>query len=251
MRRCGRHGCQSQRSHAILETTPWTSRAVRHVQPGRHVAVVPSTAAHRALRVRPPKLAFVHELQSSAFWGVHAALRVCMIGYFQPNQGQFGCISCDILGDFYQELSAQSSCVACPPNTRRFIGVLSAATKTSCQCKEGAISATSPRWLACALYLRASVSMGPPTAGYHNARLEAGEVCCSRHQSFPCAASYESGLQECAKCTRAQAPIPVASPSAARSLFSLPLRGFSHVFASRSSKRFMSWPVEPSLSGFG
>ena len=70
-----------------------------------------------------------------------AALRVCTIGYFQPDEGQFGCISCDIiLGDFYQELSAQSSCVACPPSTKRFIGVLTAATKSSCQCKEGDVS---------------------------------------------------------------------------------------------------------------
>jgi hypothetical protein len=69
-----------------------------------------------------------------------AALRVCTIGYFQPDKGQFGCISCDILGDFYQELSAQSSCVACPPSTKRFIGVLTAATKSSCQCKEGDVS---------------------------------------------------------------------------------------------------------------
>ncbi len=63
------------------------------------------------------------------------------IGYFQPDKGQFGCISCDIIrGDFYQELSAQSSCVACPPSTKRFIGVLTAATKSSCQCKEGDVS---------------------------------------------------------------------------------------------------------------
>jgi hypothetical protein len=70
-----------------------------------------------------------------------AALRVCTIGYFQPDEGQFGCISCDIiLGDFYQELSAQSSCVACPPSTKRFVGVLTAATKSSCQCKEGDVA---------------------------------------------------------------------------------------------------------------
>ena len=70
-----------------------------------------------------------------------AALRVCMIGYFQPDEGQFGCVSCDIiLGDFYQEVSAQSSCTACPPNTKRFTGVLTAATKSSCQCKEGDVS---------------------------------------------------------------------------------------------------------------
>jgi hypothetical protein len=60
-----------------------------------------------------------------------------MIGYFQPDKGQSGCVSCEIIGDFYQELSAQSSCVAFPPHTQRFIGVLSAATKSSCQCKEG------------------------------------------------------------------------------------------------------------------
>jgi hypothetical protein len=60
-----------------------------------------------------------------------------MAGYFQPDKGQFGCISCDVIGDFYQELSAQSSCKACPPSTQRFIGVLTAATKSSCQCKEG------------------------------------------------------------------------------------------------------------------
>jgi len=70
-----------------------------------------------------------------------AALRVCPIGYFQPDEGQFGCISCDIVrGDFYQELSAQSSCVACPPSTKRFTGVFTAATKSSCRCKEGDVS---------------------------------------------------------------------------------------------------------------
>ena len=115
-----------------------------------------------------------------------------MIGNFQPDNGQFGCISCDILGDFYQELSAQSSCVACAANTQRFIGVLSAATKNSCQCKEGAILPPVLGGLhAFCIFARPT---GPPTAGYHNARLEAGKVRCSRHQSFPCAASYESGF---------------------------------------------------------
>ncbi len=69
-----------------------------------------------------------------------AALPVCTIGYFQPDKGQSDCVGCDIIGDFYQELSAQSSCVACAPNTQRFVGVLTAATKSSCQCKEGDVS---------------------------------------------------------------------------------------------------------------
>jgi hypothetical protein len=62
------------------------------------------------------------------------------IGYFQPEQGQFGCINCDGLGEgFYQELAAQTSCKACAKNTQRFIGVLSAANRSSCQCKEGEV----------------------------------------------------------------------------------------------------------------
>jgi hypothetical protein len=58
-------------------------------------------------------------------------------GYFQSQKGQFGCISCDSLGDFYQELRGQNLCVPCPDTTKRYIGVLSAATRSSCQCKEG------------------------------------------------------------------------------------------------------------------
>jgi hypothetical protein len=58
-------------------------------------------------------------------------------GYSQPDKGQFGCINCDSLGDFYQESPAGTSCEACPANTRRDVGVLSAANRSSCQCKEG------------------------------------------------------------------------------------------------------------------
>ena len=115
-----------------------------------------------------------------------------LIGFFQPDSGQFGCLSCDSLGDYYQEQRGQSFCLHCASHTQRYIGVLSGANRSACQCKEGAISATSLLWLAC-VCVRASVSTGPPTAGYHNARLEAGEVRCSvtlsRHRSFPCAAS--------------------------------------------------------------
>jgi hypothetical protein len=58
-------------------------------------------------------------------------------GYFQPEEGQFGCIGCDSLGDFYQDQRGATACVACPANSVRYIGVLSAETKSSCQCKEG------------------------------------------------------------------------------------------------------------------
>ena len=58
-------------------------------------------------------------------------------GMFQPEPAQFGCISCDNLGSFYQELKGRTSCNSCPANTQRFIGVLSGATIEACQCKEG------------------------------------------------------------------------------------------------------------------
>jgi hypothetical protein len=59
-------------------------------------------------------------------------------GYFQPELAQSGCISCDSLGDFYQNQPGQTACVACAVNTQRYNGVLSAVNKSSCQCKEGA-----------------------------------------------------------------------------------------------------------------
>ena len=59
-------------------------------------------------------------------------------GMFQPMTGQFGCISCDNLGDFYQELEGQTNCTACPPSTQRYLGVLNAANRSACQCKAGA-----------------------------------------------------------------------------------------------------------------
>ena len=58
-------------------------------------------------------------------------------GYFQPEAAQFGCISCDSLGDFYQELQGQSSCLACAEGTQRYVGVLTAENKSACQCKQG------------------------------------------------------------------------------------------------------------------
>jgi hypothetical protein len=67
----------------------------------------------------------------------HRLTAVSAAGYFQPMKGQFGCVSCDSLGDFYQDLGSQTLCKACPANTKRYPGVLTAASRASCQCKEG------------------------------------------------------------------------------------------------------------------
>jgi hypothetical protein len=66
----------------------------------------------------------------------------------------------------------------CPSNTQRHIGVLDGASRSSCQCKEGAISATSPRWLACACicgrrFQRALPSQGTTTRDSRPARFVA------------------------------------------------------------------------------
>jgi hypothetical protein len=52
MRPFGELGCQSQNSHAILDVTLRTNRAVCRVQQGRLLSVVRSAHAHPALRVR-------------------------------------------------------------------------------------------------------------------------------------------------------------------------------------------------------
>ena len=58
-------------------------------------------------------------------------------GSFQPGEGQISCISCDNLGNFFQDQMAQTVCQDCPAGTQRYIGLLTAANRTSCQCKEG------------------------------------------------------------------------------------------------------------------
>ncbi len=52
--------------------------------------------------------------------------------------GQIGCINCDDVGDVYQEMPHQTSCLFCPANTQRYAGVMTAANITACQCKKGA-----------------------------------------------------------------------------------------------------------------
>ncbi len=122
-----------------------------------------------------------HASHPRGFYRIEAAPTHWLVGFFQPEQGQIGCISCDSLGDYFQELPGLTFCHQCPSSTQRYLGVLSGANRSACQCKEGAISATSPQSLVCAWNLCASVSTERSIAGYHNTRLEAGEVCCSRH----------------------------------------------------------------------
>jgi hypothetical protein len=93
------------------------------------------------------------------------------IGYFQSEEGQFGCISCDSLGDFFQQSQGQTSCQACPTGTQRYIGVLSARNRSSCQCKEGATLKRRGRRRRLNPQLRACVR-----AGYYSRHAQAGEV---------------------------------------------------------------------------
>ena len=65
-------------------------------------------------------------------------------GFFQNLEGQFGCISCDSLGDYYVEDTAATVCQNCPSNTQRYsfgedqsTGAVLAANRTSCMCKKG------------------------------------------------------------------------------------------------------------------
>ena len=93
-----------------------------------------------------------------------------IVGYFQSEVGQFGCINCDSLGDFYQEWAAQTSCTACAKNTQRYVGVLSAANRSSCQCKEGVQSS-----LLC-LHEGLGIAAVMCCPGYYNRNEEPGEV---------------------------------------------------------------------------
>jgi hypothetical protein len=65
------------------------------------------------------------------------SLKEGAIGSFSSTAAQPSCLQCDVLGDFFQESTAQTFCVLCPRHTRRYLGILSAANRTACQCKEG------------------------------------------------------------------------------------------------------------------
>ena len=120
------------------------------------------------------------------FCGIHRgrigpAAVECAAGEFQPTSGQSGCMSCDNLGDFYQELPAQTSCTACASNTQRFIGLLSATNSSACQCKAGAsfrgYSSPSPHYSTSkTLVTYISFNHYSSLAGFYNPNGRSGEV---------------------------------------------------------------------------
>ena len=60
-------------------------------------------------------------------------------GYFQSNPASVSCISCDDVGDFYQEKSGMGQCEKCPENSQRYLdlkSVVGGNNRSSCQCKE-------------------------------------------------------------------------------------------------------------------
>ena len=120
-------------------------------------------------------------IAASLSWHSFLASRA-FTGYFQSEEGQYGCINCDSLGDFYQEMQGQTSCQVCAAHTQRFIGVLSALNRSSCQCKEGATS------------VRPRYSMVAPTAavraGYYARNAQSGQV----RSGFECACSCKLRL---------------------------------------------------------
>ena len=68
---------------------------------------------------------------------VKAAFCLGLQGYFQWESGKIGCIACSMLGNVYQDQQAQTGCKLCANHTQLYAGVIEAANKSVCQCKEG------------------------------------------------------------------------------------------------------------------
>ena len=139
-------------------------------------------------------------------------------GKFQDQVGGFGCMSCDNLGEFYQAATAsfrcvfadvlgmvapkqffstvsrmaqedqgQTTCLACELNTRRYPGVLTAANKSSCMCKEGRPGQCRPLGFSSIRLpvVVASASPSRPSAADGNAHTYA-EICSYVSQKWSC-----------------------------------------------------------------
>lgn len=110
-----------------------------------HGHLVPAVLGRFALMSRPWLSRLIGPLRTQK-----PLPRLCS-GYFQPERGQFSCLSCGSLGDSYQEEPAQSVCLACPAHSRIWSNdqqglsgssdqpaVLEGISKRSaCQCGEG------------------------------------------------------------------------------------------------------------------
>ena len=62
--------------------------------------------------------------------------RACGPGMFAP-EGSRDCTSCDVRGNFFQELAGQSECEPCPAGTQRYLDLGPGIKNSTCQCKEG------------------------------------------------------------------------------------------------------------------
>ncbi len=83
--------------------------------------------------------------------------------------GQFGCISCDNLGDFYQEIEGQTSCAACALGTQRYLGVFDGAKPKLVPMQARSVSRICDSDLLGAW-------QRPSFAGYYSPEGKAGEV---------------------------------------------------------------------------
>ena len=122
-----------------------------------------------------------------------------------------GCVSCDALGSYYQPAQGSTACVICATHTQRYVGVLSAANKTACQCKEGAAHARTR--------LRPQARVGvvfalqhcirskhgcAPAAGYYSRTATAGEVRSARARTACLFSCSQSLMHSIALCRRAR-----------------------------------------------
>ena len=60
----------------------------------------------------------------------------CRLGFFQPKPGQTECLSCDMLGNSYQDEPGKTFCKKCPQNTNREHGA-NFTSIFNCVCKTG------------------------------------------------------------------------------------------------------------------
>ena len=117
----------------VLQFLQTTQRASVHRLRARVLHRNPRRSSLPALSARYP-LQIVH---NSAIQRPYCYTRTRIAGLFSRDAGQQSCVNCDAVGNAYQELPGQSSCQLCKPHSARYIGVLTSANRSACQCKEG------------------------------------------------------------------------------------------------------------------